>query len=263
MRCHAGICAVGCAAASVRVPLGLFQLLPLLDTCVADGQSGGDLPISDMGPEFRPVLSRRSDALLKECAANFFDAAKYGDRVPDRVNGVFQLSARDRVAGGAEHGHVSGTLLLESELFHGGRSGRVTDRHAKDLWREDRLANHDAALRPADPGGRGNERGEGVGELRHGPLFYPNSREFFDGATADKPGFIPDTDLSPIWNPEFFGNMIMVNGNTWPFQTVGQRRYRLRILNRCQSRFLVLDFGQIPGVKVWAIGNEGGFRAER
>jgi spore coat protein A, manganese oxidase len=95
-----------------------------------------------------------------------------------------------------------------------------------------------------------------------GSLFYPSSREFFDGATADVPGFIPDTDLSPIWNPEFFGNMIMVNGNTWPFQTVEQRRYRLRFLNGCQSRFLILDFGQIPSVEVWAIGNEGGFLAE-
>ena len=94
-----------------------------------------------------------------------------------------------------------------------------------------------------------------------GSLFYPSSREFFDGATTDVPGFIPDTDLSPIWNPEFFGNMIMVNGNTWPFQIVEQRRYRLRFLNGCQSRFLILDFGQIPGVEVWAIGNEGGFLA--
>ena len=94
-----------------------------------------------------------------------------------------------------------------------------------------------------------------------GSLFYPSSREFFDGATAADPGFIPFTDLSPIWNPEFFGNMIMVNGNTWPFQTVEQRRYRLRFLNGCQSRFLILDFSQIPGVQVWAIGNEGGFLA--
>jgi len=53
--------------------------------------------------------------------------------------------------------------------------------------------------------------------------------------------------------------MIMVNGNTWPFQTVQQRRYRFRVLNGCQSRFLILDFSQIPGVEVWAIGNEGGF----
>jgi len=94
-----------------------------------------------------------------------------------------------------------------------------------------------------------------------GSLFYPNSREFFDGATADDPGFIPGTDLSPIWNPEFFGNVIMVNGNTWPFQTVEQRRYRLRFLNGCQSRFLILDFSNIPGMEVWQIGNEGGFLA--
>ncbi|MBD3947438.1 multicopper oxidase family protein [Nocardioides ganghwensis] len=92
-----------------------------------------------------------------------------------------------------------------------------------------------------------------------GSLFYPDSREFFDGATAEAPGFIPDTDLSPIWNPEFFGNTIIVNGTTWPFATVRQRRYRLRMLNGCQSRFLILDFTGIPGVEVWQIGNEGGF----
>jgi FtsP/CotA-like multicopper oxidase with cupredoxin domain len=89
-----------------------------------------------------------------------------------------------------------------------------------------------------------------------GSLFYPNTRELFDGIVAD---YIPFGDFSPIWNPEFFGNMIMVNGNTWPFQTVEQRRYRLRFLNGCQSRFLILDFNQIPGVEVWQIGNEGGF----
>ncbi len=94
-----------------------------------------------------------------------------------------------------------------------------------------------------------------------GSLFYPDSREFFDGATALDPGFIPSTDLSPIWNPEFFGNMIMVNGNTWPFLNVQQRRYRFRFLNGCQSRFLILDFSNIPGVEVWQIGNEGGFLA--
>jgi spore coat protein A, manganese oxidase len=92
-----------------------------------------------------------------------------------------------------------------------------------------------------------------------GSLFYPDSREFFDGATAEDPGFVPETDLSPIWNPEFFGNTITVNGATWPFATVQQRRYRFRVLNGCQSRFLVLDFSRIPGVRVWQIGNEGGF----
>ncbi len=91
-----------------------------------------------------------------------------------------------------------------------------------------------------------------------GSLFYPDTRAFFDGITGP---YIPETDISPIWNPEFFGNTIMVNGATWPFQRVEQRRYRLRFLNGCQSRFLILDFNEIPGVEVWQIGNEGGFLA--
>ena len=91
-----------------------------------------------------------------------------------------------------------------------------------------------------------------------GSLFYPDSRVFFDGIVHD---YIPEGEFSPIWNPEFFGNTIMVNGNTWPFQTVERRRYRFRFLNGCQSRFLILDFNAIPGVEVWQIGNEGGFLA--
>lgn len=91
-----------------------------------------------------------------------------------------------------------------------------------------------------------------------GSLFYPDTRAFFDGITGP---YIPDTDIAPIWNPEFFGNCMMVNGNTWPFLEVEQRRYRFRFLNGCDSRFLILDFTNIPGVEVWQIGNEGGFLA--
>jgi len=91
-----------------------------------------------------------------------------------------------------------------------------------------------------------------------GSLFYPDTREFFDEIVGP---FIPDGEFSPIWNPEFFGNMLIANGNTWPFHVVEQRRYRLRFLNGCQSRFLILDFGGIPGIEVWQIGNEGGFLA--
>ena len=91
-----------------------------------------------------------------------------------------------------------------------------------------------------------------------GSLFYPNTRVLFDGIVEK---YLPDGEFSPIWNPEFFGNMIMVNGNTWPFQTVEKRRYRIRFLNGCQARFLILDFSHIPGVEVWQIGNEGGFLA--
>jgi FtsP/CotA-like multicopper oxidase with cupredoxin domain len=91
-----------------------------------------------------------------------------------------------------------------------------------------------------------------------GSLFYPDSRTFFDEIVRD---YIPEGEFSPIWNPEFFGNTIMVNGNTWPSLQVERRRYRFRFLNGCQSRFLILDFGNLPGVEVWQIGNEGGFLA--
>ncbi len=91
-----------------------------------------------------------------------------------------------------------------------------------------------------------------------GSLYYPDTRAFFDEFTGP---YVPFSNVSPIWNPEFFGNTIMVNGNTWPFLNVEQRRYRFRFLNGCQSRFLILDFNQIPGVEVWQIGNEGGFLA--
>ncbi|MEZ4311040.1 MAG: bilirubin oxidase [Polyangiaceae bacterium] len=91
----------------------------------------------------------------------------------------------------------------------------------------------------------------------NGSLFYPDSRAFFDGITQ----VIPDTDISPFWNPEFFGNMIIVNGRTWPKLTVKQRRYRFRALNGCQSRFLILDFEELitAGARVFVIGNDGGF----
>jgi FtsP/CotA-like multicopper oxidase with cupredoxin domain len=89
-----------------------------------------------------------------------------------------------------------------------------------------------------------------------GSLFYPDSRRFFDGIRGP---YDPKTDVPPIWNPEFFGNAIMVNGRTWPHLTVEQRRYRLRLLNGCDSRFLILDFSAVPGVDVWQVGNEGGF----
>ena len=88
-----------------------------------------------------------------------------------------------------------------------------------------------------------------------GSLFFPDTRAFFDEFTGP---FIPDSPVSPIWNPEFFGNMMVVNGFTWPYLEVEPKRYRFRFLNGCNSRFLILQFDH-PGVEVWQIGAEGGF----
>jgi bilirubin oxidase len=87
-----------------------------------------------------------------------------------------------------------------------------------------------------------------------GSLFYPDTREFFDGFAGP---YIPDSDVSPIWNPEFFGNTIVVNGRSWPFLNVEQRRYRFRFLNGCNARFLILKMSN--DMPFWQIGTEGGF----
>ena len=99
-----------------------------------------------------------------------------------------------------------------------------------------------------------------------GSLFYPDNRAFFEGldpAQLQIP-FIPDiacdglpSDVSPIWNPEFFGNMMVVNGFTWPYLEVEQRRYRFRFLNGCNSRFLILKTDN--DMPFYQIGAEQGF----
>jgi FtsP/CotA-like multicopper oxidase with cupredoxin domain len=88
-----------------------------------------------------------------------------------------------------------------------------------------------------------------------GSLFYPDSRKFFDGFAGP---YIPDSDVSPIWNPEFFGTTMVVNGRTWSFLKVEPRRYRFRFLNGCNSRFLILKFSD-PDLIFWQIGADGGF----
>ena len=98
----------------------------------------------------------------------------------------------------------------------------------------------------------------------NGSLFYPDSREFFDGFGGP---YIPESDVPPIWNPEFFGNTMVVNGRTWPLLEVEPRRYRFRILNGCNSRFLILKIASDPlatrpalaAHPFWQIGSDGGF----
>ena len=101
-----------------------------------------------------------------------------------------------------------------------------------------------------------------------GELFYPDNRAYFEGLDPSQLR-IPfwgeracggRSDVAPIWNPEFFGNAMLVNGRTWPALDVQQRRYRFRVLNGCNSRFLILRLeNDLP---FWQIGNDGGFLPE-
>jgi FtsP/CotA-like multicopper oxidase with cupredoxin domain len=102
-----------------------------------------------------------------------------------------------------------------------------------------------------------------------GSLFYPDNRAFFEGLDPSQLQipFIPDTacdglpsDVSPIWNPEFFGNMMVVNGSTWPYLEVERTQYRFRFLNGCNSRFLILKTDTpMPPFSFYQIGADQGF----
>jgi spore coat protein A len=109
-----------------------------------------------------------------------------------------------------------------------------------------------------------------------GSLFYPSYRAFFEGLEPDqlKIPFSPDpacdgepSDVAPIWNPEFFGNTIVVNGRTWPYLSVEKRRYRFRFLNGCNARFVILKLvtgdptarPATSALSFWQVGTEGGF----
>jgi FtsP/CotA-like multicopper oxidase with cupredoxin domain len=101
-----------------------------------------------------------------------------------------------------------------------------------------------------------------------GSLFYPGDRDFFEGLDPGSlasigVSFSPEngSDVAPIWNPEFFGNTMVVNGRTWPRLEVERRKYRLRLLNGSNSRFLILRFDgeRIP---FHQLGAEQGFLPE-
>ena len=80
-----------------------------------------------------------------------------------------------------------------------------------------------------------------------GELFYPSfpGDPFYDDFIIGEEAELPE-DLFPGGGPtalaEFFGDHMIVNGMIWPKEDVEPRDYRLRLLNGCDSRFLVIRF---------------------
>jgi len=92
---------------------------------------------------------------------------------------------------------------------------------------------------------------------------------FADGSNTDADLNGPPTNPKshPFWIPEFFGDVMTVNGNSWPFLNVEPRRYRFRIVNACNARFLSMNLTEqsnVPtatppsAVPFWQIGTDGG-----
>ena len=83
----------------------------------------------------------------------------------------------------------------------------------------------------------------------NGQLYFPN---------------LPTNPLvHPKWTPEFVGDVITVNGKTWPYLSVAPRKYRFRILNGSNARTYVLWLQDLAtgafGPVINQIGTDGGF----
>jgi FtsP/CotA-like multicopper oxidase with cupredoxin domain len=92
----------------------------------------------------------------------------------------------------------------------------------------------------------------------NGQLLFPDSTtnpSLIDGAPSNP-------RIHPYWIPEFFGDTMVVNGRTWPFLRVEPRRYRFRIVNASNSRFVRMGLADpatgARGPSVWQIGTDGG-----
>jgi FtsP/CotA-like multicopper oxidase with cupredoxin domain len=110
-----------------------------------------------------------------------------------------------------------------------------------------------------------------------GSLSYPDNRAFFEGLNVEgtagtsreqfsgspelRINFAPESDIAPIWNPEAFFNVMVVNGVSWPKLEVAPARYRFRLLDGCNSRFLNLALFTGGGLEIpfFQIGAEQGF----
>ncbi|HRV94651.1 MAG TPA: hypothetical protein P5526_21005, partial [Anaerolineae bacterium] len=84
-----------------------------------------------------------------------------------------------------------------------------------------------------------------------GRLFYPAfpGDPFYDDFITGEGAVLPP-DIFPGGGPtalaEFFGDHMLVNGQIWPKMEVEPRNYRLRLLNGCDSRFLAIQFFEVP-----------------
>jgi spore coat protein A len=81
-------------------------------------------------------------------------------------------------------------------------------------------------------------------------MFDTNGKLFFPSV-----GVNPE---HPFWVPEFVGDVITVNGKTWPYLSVAPRKYRFHILNGSNARFYNLSFPK-GGPTITQIGTDGGF----
>jgi FtsP/CotA-like multicopper oxidase with cupredoxin domain len=103
-------------------------------------------------------------------------------------------------------------------------------------------------------------------DLPSGPYEIPiaiQDRTLSTSGTLAYPSVSDNPDEHPYWVPEFFGDLIVVNGKIWPYLEVEPRKYRLRLLNGSDARFYGLrlqdKLAGTAGPAFHQIGGDGGY----
>ncbi|KAF7044270.1 hypothetical protein CFC21_053523 [Triticum aestivum] len=82
--------------------------------------------------------------------------------------------------------------------------------------------------------------------------FYANGSLYMN-STGDNP------HVHPQWQPEYFGDVITVNGKAWPFLPVARRRYRFRVINASNARYFNLSLSN--GLPFHVVGSDTSYLA--
>ena len=120
----------------------------------------------------------------------------------------------------------------------------------------------DAWAEPANlPGGPADREQDRYGHPYERELVIQD-RMFDTNGQLVFPGEGVNPEVHPFWMPEFFGDVIVVNGRSWPYLQVEPRRYRFRVVNGSNARFYELHLNEWvengAEVKLWQIGTDGG-----
>jgi FtsP/CotA-like multicopper oxidase with cupredoxin domain len=82
---------------------------------------------------------------------------------------------------------------------------------------------------------------------------FAKDGSIYMNSTGDNPS------IHPQWQPEYFGDAIIVNGKAWPFLKVKRRKYRFRIVNTSNARFY--RFALSNGLSMTQIGSDSAYLA--
>lgn len=63
--------------------------------------------------------------------------------------------------------------------------------------------------------------------------------------------------IHPQWQPEYFGDAIVVNGKAWPYLNVRRRKYRFRIINVSNARHFLLALSN--GLPFIVVGSDSSY----